>query len=174
MAQNTSTGSGELLQIGILAAFFTAVGFALVTAILVFFVNPRSAESADVQARKYQLLTTALEDRELSVLRQTAKNSEGEKSDMELRDVIHEKMTGYGLTFSRFPAAVTKENVVRQKLTLQPAPMAPILQFVADIEEVKTSVHVLDFRLQPARGRGAEEGDSWTATIEFVDFVGAG
>ena len=173
MAKSSQSSKEEYLQIGILAGFFTAAGFLLVTLALVFYLTPNKANEARARGANYEKLAKLLEDRDMQVLRQTAKNSEGTDGDRGLRDIISDSMTAYGLAFSDFPQSQTKQGVMTQKLTLQPAGMSPILQFVAAVKEEKKTVEVLSFNLRPARGSKDEGDDSWVVTVEFRDQDGS-
>ena len=173
MANSKQSSKEEYLQIAILAGFFTAGGFLLVTLALVFYLTPNKADDAKRLAANYDKLAKLLEDRDFQILRQTAENSERADSDRGLRDIISEAMTAYGLEFSDFPAATNKQGTVAQKLTLQAAGMSSIFKFVASVKDQKRSIDVLSFNLRPASRSQKDEGaDSWLVTVEFRDQVG--
>jgi len=173
MAKNQSKTS-EVLQIATLAGVFTAVGFALVTVVLVFFINPSKAEKADGQATRYVEITKFLSDPDLKILRQQAKTNEGEASTTNIREIIDEALQAYGLAFKNFPANNTNRLSsglveVKQTLTLEPAPLATVLQFAAHVHESKKTVHVASLNVTQAK-RG-DQKDLWNARIDFQDYL---
>jgi hypothetical protein len=173
MAKGKQSSKEEYLQIAILAGFFTAGGFLLVTLALVLYLTPNKDKDAKFLAANYEKLAKLLEDRDFQILRQTAENSERADSDRGLRDIISESMTAYSLEFSDFPAAANKKGVVTQKLTLQAAGMSSILKFVASVKDKKSSIDVLTFNLRPASRSQKDAGaDAWLVTVEFRDQVG--
>jgi hypothetical protein len=175
MARDTGK-SAEWLQISILAGFFTAGGFAVVTIALVFFLNPGKASETVTEARAYEEIKKLLSQEDMKLLRQEDRRLKEDKgSEKDLRTIISDAMTAEQLTFSSFPSATSKPPQggvveVEQKLVLKPAPLSPILQFIAKVKEAKKSIEVANLTIKNEKRKGQEGEDTWQATVDFVDY----
>ena len=177
MPKEHASSVSEWLQIAILAGFFTAGGFALVALVLLLFLNPRKEVEANTFQGDYTRLVKLLESKDMKILRQTAKTSEGEEGAKDLREIVQDAMILYALGFKDFgrPTERPLQGMVEitQKIVLNPAPLRSIVQFVTEVEESKKTINVasVQFRKE-SRGRTENERQQWQATVEFVDYEG--
>ena len=59
---------------------------------------------------------------------------------------------------------------VSQRIDVKPARMANILQFVATVKDARKTIQVETFSInRDPKAKG--DDDSWTATVDFVDYV---
>jgi hypothetical protein len=173
MPREAESKTGEFLQIIIMACFFTAALFAIVTLAFVLKVNPDKQAEAENQAKEYEELKKLLGDSQMKLLRQQAKKSEEGDKTKDLRQIILDDMAAHGLEYSSMPQPGTKTKAglteMTQSIVLKPASLVKILMFIADVKEAKKSISVATVMCKPETRQ--ESSDSWSATIEFVDYV---
>ncbi len=170
---NSPDGGGEKLQIAILTFFMTAGGFLLLTLVFTLFFNPRLDTRMKKAETEYKQLCALLQKEDVRRLRQQDRLNQEKGDEQGLRRLISENLSKYGLQFREFRNArkSNKKGVTEivQPITLQPASMTPILQFVAAVQASRKSIQVaaLDF----TRNKRAAAGeDSWQASVVFIDY----
>ena len=166
--------STEKFQIIILTFGMTGAGFALLTLVLVTFLNPGKVETLDALKKEYGELTKLLQTSEMRNLRAQAKLGEGQQNTLDIREIIQKALEARMLTANVFgQAKLTQEKGglerKEQTIDLRPAKLLNILQFVGDVRDAKKTIQVHMVSLN--RDRSArEEDDSWSANIRFVDY----
>jgi len=172
----SSSSSSELLQIVILTLAMTSGGFCLLYLGLKVFMIPRVAQKVETEARDYEKLAALLSSQELIELRANAKEQAETDQQDSLPVIIDREVAAKNLdVLSRVPGPPRiSGNIIEEKHTrkLGAAPMRDVLEFVARVRNSKKSVRVEAFDMQRARtGRGGDEvEDSWTSSIDFVEF----
>ncbi|HVR75568.1 MAG TPA: hypothetical protein VMT52_14630 [Planctomycetota bacterium] len=175
MSRTASKDSSEKLQITILTFAMTGGGFALLTLLLIFWLNPSAEQNAQALELEYRNLTQLLLKQEMRDLRANAKMSEGQENNRPIGEIVLEALQKYQLDYPTFPQALTKVarsglEEVTQKINVKPARMANILQFVAAVKDARKTIQVESFSInRDTKAKGDE--DSWIATVDFVDYV---
>ncbi len=175
MANTNSPESSEKLQIAILTFFMTAGGFLILTLVFAFYLNDSKQSDMKGAERTYSDLTKLLAQEDMRRLRQQDKIS-SEKDDTEtVREIIDKNLSSYGIDFRDFPPPRkrAKSQEITQKITLKPAAMRPILQFIAAVEATKKSIRVASLDLNRDKRAGVA-ADSWIASVDFVEYDTAG
>lgn len=172
---NSPDGGGEKLQIAILTFFMTAGGFLLLTLVFAFYFNPRLDTRMKKAEKEYVELCKLLQQDNVRRLRQQDRlNQEkgGEQDD--IKTLISENLSRYGIQYREFRSSRPSKKKggiteIAQPITLQPAPMTPILQFVAAVQASRKSIRVASLDL--TRNKRAAGEDSWQASVMFIDYV---
>lgn len=174
---NSPDGGGEKLQIAILTFFMTAGGFLLLTLVFSLYFNPRLDARMKKAEKEYEQLCTLLQKEDVRRLRQQDRENQEKGDEQGLRRLIDKNLTNYGLQFREFqpPRESTKKGIteISQPITLLPASMTSILQFVAAVQASRKSIHVASLDMNRNK-RAAAGDDSWQATVLFVDYETAG
>jgi hypothetical protein len=163
-------------EIAIFTCAFLAGGLLIITVILAGFMNPSAASQAKGLEDDYKKMAADLRSAEMKSLRAQAKLSESQDNQKTLKEIIIEQSKSYGLEINRFPDSKPKPGkgieVFAQQITLRPAKLVSVLQFIAAVKEAKKSIQVERVQIdRERRGRDKEAPDSWTATLDFVDYV---
>lgn len=175
MPKIASKDSGEKLQIAILTLAMTAGGFAILTLLLVLFMNPNAdAEAARLQ-RSYKELTDTLLGAEMKQLRATAKRGESNDNTKTLGEIVKNALDLHGLKYPTFPQVSPKSlrpglDELRLKIGVEPAKLLQLLQFVAVVQDAKKTIQVENVSFKRDT-RSKPEDDLWTGSAEFVDYV---
>jgi type II secretory pathway component PulM len=175
MPRATSKDSSEKLQIIILTFAMTGGAFALVTLLLVFWFNPSAEQRAQALEAEYKDLTQLLLKQEMRDLRANAKMSEGQENNRPIGEIVMDSLQKFELEPRTFPQARTKTSKsgleeVTQKIDVKPARLANLLQFVASVKDARKTIQVETISInRDTRAKG--DDDSWTATVDFVDYV---
>lgn len=175
MPRTTSKDASEKLQITILTFAMTGGGFALLTLLLIFWLNPSAEQKALGLEAAYKNLKELLLKQEMRDLRANAKMSEGQENNRPIGEIVLETLQKYQLEYPTFPQARTKVaksglEEVTQRIDVKPARMANILQFVATVKDARKTIQVETFSInRDTKAKG--DDDSWTATVDFVDYV---
>ena len=174
---NSPDGGGEKLQIAILTFFMTAGGFLLLTLVFTLFFNPRLDTRMKKAETEYKQLCALLQKEDVRRLRQQDRLNQEKGDEQGLRRLISENLSKYGLQFREFrsPRESTKKGVteISQPITLLPASMTPILQFVAAVQAARKSIQVASLDMNRNKRAAAGE-DSWQASVMFIDYETAG
>ena len=177
MARKAGKESNEKLQIAILTLAMTGGGFALLTMVLAFYLNPAAGEVTAAAQKEYKELVKLLESPDMKNLRAQAKLSEGQEGKRDLRQVISEAMSSRQLQQGNFPAAKITEGKggmqkVEQSIDLKSAKLLQIFQFLGDVLDAKKTIRAESLTLtRERRSQQDSEGDSWGSTLRFVDYV---
>ena len=170
---NSADGGDEKLQIAILTFFMTAGGFLILTFVFTLYLNPRLDTRMKSAEREYEALCKLLQQDDVRRLRQHDRENQEKGGEQDLKTLITEHLERYGLDYREFrsPRKTPKKGgitEIAQQISLQPAPMRPILQFVAAVQASRKSINVksLDFN----RPRAAAGEDSWQASVIFIDY----
>ena len=171
---NPPEGASEKLQIAILTFFMTAGGFLLLTLALELYFIPQGEARMKGAEKTYEEIATLLEQEDMRRLRQQDRLNREKGDEEDLRQLISQNLTNYGLEYSEFRSARTSTKPggvteISQPINLQPASMTPILQFVTAVEEARKSIRVSALDLSRNK-RAAEDADSWQATVTFVEY----
>ena len=176
---NSPDGGGEKLQIAILTFFMTAGGFLLLTLVFTLFFNPRLDTRMKKAETEYKQLCALLQKEDVRRLRQQDRLNQEKGDEQGLRRLISDNLSKYGLQFREFRAPRRKSTKkggiteISQPITLLPASMTPILQFVAAVQAARKSIQVASLDLTRNK-RAAVGEDSWQASVVFVDYeIGA-
>lgn len=166
----------QKFEIALFTCAFLAGGLLVITLILAVFMNPSVASDVASLETSYKDQVKLLRSPEIKNLRAQAKVSEGQDNQKTLKEIVSEQLKAYGLEFSRFPDAKPKPGrgieEFAQQITLKPSKLVDILQFIAAVKDAKKSIQVDSVRIdRERRGRDKEVPDSWTATVDFVDYV---
>jgi type II secretory pathway component PulM len=167
--------SGEKLQIAILTLAMTAGGFALLTIIFVFFLNPSAEADLSRQQKSYEALTQKLLSAEMKELRANAKRSEAQPTTNSLGEIVKDALDRFGLKYPKFPPVTPKTikaglEELRLKISVEPAKLQQILQFVAVVQDAKKTIQVENVNFKRDT-RSKAEDELWTGSAEFVDYV---
>jgi hypothetical protein len=166
----------QKFEIALFTCAFLAGGLLIITLILAVFMNPSAVSEVTSLESSYKEQVKLLRSPEMRNLRAQAKVSEGQDNKKTLKEIISEQLKAYGLEFSRFPDArsTTSRGMeeITQQIILKPSKLVNILQFTAAVKETKKSIQVDSVRIdRERRGKDKEIPDSWTATVDFVDYV---
>ena len=175
MARPTEAGD-QKFEIALFTCAFLAAGLLIITLVLAVFMNPSAASEVTMLEGSYKDQVKLLRSTEMRSLRAQAKLSEGQANQKTLKEIVTEQSKAYGLEIASAPD--TKPKSVKgieehnQKVTLKPAKLVDVLQFIAAVKEAKKSLQVESVKIdRDRRGRDKEVPDSWTATVDFVDYV---
>ncbi len=171
---NSPDGGGEKLQIAILTFFMTAGGFLLLTLVFAFYLNPRLDTRMKAAEKTYQNLCKLLRQDDVRRLRQQDRLNQEKGGEENLKTLISENLSKYGIEYREFRPArkSTKKGgitEIAQQITLQPASMTPILQFVAAVQASRKSIRVSSLEFIRNK-RAAADADSWQASVMFFDY----
>ncbi|HZN58920.1 MAG TPA: hypothetical protein VFD71_12645 [Planctomycetota bacterium] len=175
MAKTAAKENSETLQLVILTFAMTGGLFALLTGVLVLFLNVGAAEEAQQAEKSLGDLQTFLLSPEMRDLRVNAEKAKSQGATNTLGEIVQESMSQASLSCPNFPA-ITPKNLRpgldehRIKLTLNPAPLQQLIQFVGTVPEARRTIQVdsVSFKRDT---RNKTEDDSWVCTVEFVEFV---
>ncbi len=176
---NSPDGGGEKLQIAILTFFMTAGGFLVLTLVFSFLVNPLQDTRMKAAEKTYEDLCKLLQQDDVRRLRQQDRLNQEKGDEEDLRQLISQNLSTYGLEFRDFrpmKRSIKKGGIteVTQQITLQAASMTPVLQFVAAVQGARKSVRVASLDLTRNK-RAAADSDSWQTSVIFIDYeTGAG
>ena len=178
MAKSSEKGMSEKFQVAMLTFAMTGGGFALVTLALAVFHNPSAKATSEDAERRYNDLTKLLSKSEVRSLREQAKLSEAQGQAKSLSEIVSEKLQSFQLEFSSFPEPKPSElraGLVRLDLdlTLKPAKLSNILQFLGAVKDAKKTIKVESLTInrdRTTRAKSADE-DSWNGSVHFVDYV---
>ena len=168
------SASNELIQIVLLTLAMTGGGLLVLFLVLHFWMVPRKRDEADGAKRAYAQLSTLLTSDELRTLKAQAKAREaaGEENRAQ-QDIIELNLEPNGLSQTRIPAPrdLPQEKAQLQSVTLNPAPLSSIFQFIVAVKRAKRSIEVdkISFS-QPGSGRNRQSG-TYSATIDFIDYL---
>ena len=173
MAKNDEKESGEGIHIAILTFAMTGAGFLLFTLILVLWLNPNAEARNESLANEYKELTKKLLSPEAKSLRAQAKLSQGQENKKSISEIVNDSLNSFQISYSNFPPAKTEDlraglQKATLKIDLKPAQLSSILKFVAAVRDAKKGIQVEALKIN--RGQRTSD-DSWTANVEFVDYV---
>ncbi|MGQ9591456.1 MAG: hypothetical protein ACUVYA_14325, partial [Planctomycetota bacterium] len=145
------------------------------TLVLVVFVNPAKYAKVEALKKKTFELEKLLDSPEMRNLRAQAKLNESQASTKGLRDIAYEAMKRRDLYQQNFPAAKVTDirgiQKLEQSVTLKPAKLRNILQYLGDMKDGKPTIQVESVSLTRDRRPSSGDKDSWNATVEFADYV---
>lgn len=174
-SRDAADRSQERFQIFVLTPAMTALFFALGTLVLVVFLNPAKSATVEALKKKTVELEKLLGSPELWNLRAQAKLNESQASTKGIRDIAFESMGRRELQQQNFPAArLTDMGGIQkqeQTVTLKPAKLRAILQYLGDVKDSKPTIQVESVSLSRDRRPSTGDKDSWNATVEFADYV---
>lgn len=175
MARKSDKSNSEKMQIAVLTFAMTGGGFALLTLILVLFLNPRVDERLVRLKQTYKNLTDLLQTSEMVALRAQARIEAEQKNDKGLREIIEEARVQRQLPPGSLPFPRERElkgglKKIEQSVDVKSARMVNILMFLGDVVDARKTIQVEQVTIaRDTRSRG--EDDAWNASIKFVDYV---
>ena len=176
MARKSNKNTGEKTQIAVLTFAMTGGGFALLTLVLVLFLNPRAERRVAAWQQEYKNLTELLKTTDMKNLRAQAEREKGQDINKDLRDVIEASRTQRQLPPGSLPFPRTTPlkgglTRVEQTVDVKSAKMRNILMFIGDVRDAKKNIQVEQVTIaRDTRTRGADD-DTWNASVKFVDYV---
>jgi hypothetical protein len=175
MARISEKQEGERIQIAILTLGMTGGGFALLTVVLSFFMNPAATERIDGLKTQSAGLVKLLQSDETKRLRAQAKLNKEQENSKGLREIIYDASVKRGLEQGNVPPTKTTDmkgglRKFEQTVSFRPAKLMNLFFLVADVKDAKKTIQVESVTV--TRDRRAKDGDddAWNSTMRFADY----
>ncbi len=173
--REASERSEEKFQIVVLTAAMIAFFLALCTLVLSLFLKPAASRRFESLKQKTTELWKLLDSPDMRSLRTQAKLNERTAATMTIGQIVSAKVSERGLRVRNMPPTGVRNlggiEERKQEVTLEPAPLLQMLQFLGDVKDSKPTIQVHSVKLNRERRGGATEKVSWNASFTFVDYV---